>query len=125
MPIYKAPVTDTRFVLDEVLDIGRYANIPGFANASPDLVAAILEEAGKFCEEVLQPLNKVGRGVGEARKVRVAADVEDFIENEASVVYRRLVDRHCLPPCQYRPILQPFARQAGMHPSFRPCRIWD
>jgi alkylation response protein AidB-like acyl-CoA dehydrogenase len=64
MPIYKAPVTDTRFVLDEVLDIGRYANLPGFANASPDLVAAILEEAGRFCEEVLQPLNKVGDEIG-------------------------------------------------------------
>jgi alkylation response protein AidB-like acyl-CoA dehydrogenase len=64
MPIYKAPVTDTRFVLDEVLDIGRYANLPGFANASPDLVAAILKEAGRFCEEVLQPLNKVGDEIG-------------------------------------------------------------
>src|SRR6476620_2743853 len=64
MPIYKAPVNDTRFVLEQVLDIVRYATLPGFANATPDLVAAILEEAGKFCEEVLQPLNKVGDEVG-------------------------------------------------------------
>src|SRR2546430_4888596 len=64
MPTYPPPVRDSLSVLNDVLDIGRYSNLPGFANASPDLIDAILEEAGRFCEEVLQPLNKVGDEVG-------------------------------------------------------------
>ena len=37
MPTYKAPVTDTLFILNDVLSIDRYANLPGFANATSAL----------------------------------------------------------------------------------------
>src|ERR1700729_3968520 len=60
MPSYKAPVDDVMFLLSDVLHIDRYNNLPGFAEATPDLIAAVLTEAAKFCEDVLTPLNRVG-----------------------------------------------------------------
>src|ERR1700747_3624164 len=64
MPVYKAPVDEVLFLLNDVFHIERYANLPGFADASPDLVEAVLGEAGKFCEDVLTPLNKTGDAEG-------------------------------------------------------------
>src|SRR3984957_579617 len=60
MPTYKAPVADVMFLLNDVFHIDRYNNLPGFADATPDLIAAVLGEAAKFCEDVLTPLNRVG-----------------------------------------------------------------
>ncbi len=60
MPIYKAPVEDVMFLLGDVFHVEKYSNLPGFADASPDLIEAILGEAARFCEDVLTPLNRVG-----------------------------------------------------------------
>lgn len=60
MPVYKAPVTDTEFVLNEVINLQQYTGLPGFEEVTPDLVSAILAEGAKFVEEVTQPLNQVG-----------------------------------------------------------------
>ncbi|MBW3097461.1 acyl-CoA dehydrogenase C-terminal domain-containing protein [Pseudohoeflea coraliihabitans] len=60
MPVFKAPVDDTLFILHEVLNLDRYANMPGFSDASADVVEAIIQEAARFSEEVLFPLNQVG-----------------------------------------------------------------
>lgn len=60
MPSYKAPLREYNFLLYELLGIQQYSNLPGFSDASEDLVRAILEEAAKLTEEVLQPLNQVG-----------------------------------------------------------------
>ncbi|CCD95996.1 putative acyl-CoA dehydrogenase [Bradyrhizobium sp. ORS 375] len=60
MPIYKAPVEDVTFLLNDVFQIDRYDNLPGFSDASADVREAIIGEAAKLAEEVLQPLNRVG-----------------------------------------------------------------
>ena len=60
MPTYKAPVDDALFLLNDVFHLDRYGNLPGFSDASPDVVEAVLREAAKFSEEVLTPLNRTG-----------------------------------------------------------------
>ncbi|MBM3569284.1 MAG: acyl-CoA dehydrogenase [Alphaproteobacteria bacterium] len=60
MPSYNAPLRDMRFVLHEVLGVGNYQNLPGFEDASPDTVDAVIEEGAKFAQEVLQPINQSG-----------------------------------------------------------------
>jgi len=60
MPVYKAPTRDTRFLINELLRLEQFADLPGFENTSVDMVDAVVEECGKFCSEVLAPLNLPG-----------------------------------------------------------------
>ena len=61
MTTYKAPLRDYRFVLNELLDAGTVLpSLPGYEEATPETVEAILEEGAKLCEEVLFPLNRSG-----------------------------------------------------------------
>ncbi len=60
MPTYTAPTRDTRFVVNELLDLASYGNLPGFENATPDMIDTVINEAGKFCAEVLAPVNQAG-----------------------------------------------------------------
>ena len=67
MPSYKAPVEDTLFLLNDVLDYETHATLPGFAEAPSDVAAQIIAEAGRLCEEVIAPLNASGDQAGCAR----------------------------------------------------------
>ncbi len=65
MSDYKVPMRDMQFIMNELLDFaGHYEQIGKGEDADPDVVAAILEENTKFCENVLAPLNAVGDAQG-------------------------------------------------------------
>lgn len=61
---YRPPVSEQRFVLEIIARIDELAALPGFESATPDLVDAILSEAGKLAANVIAPLNAVGDRVG-------------------------------------------------------------
>jgi len=88
MPIYKAPVEDVLFLLNDVFHIERFANLPGFADATPDVVQAIVGEAAKFCEEVLAPLNRIGDRQGCRRHDDGSVTTPDGFRD----AYRRYVE---------------------------------
>ena len=60
MPTYTAPARDARFVVNEVLDLASYGNLPGFESATSDIIDMVLGEGGRFCQQVLAPLNRSG-----------------------------------------------------------------
>ena len=60
MPVYTAPLDDIRFVLNDVLNAQQLSEMPAYAEASPDLINQVLEEAAKICQDVLFPLNLSG-----------------------------------------------------------------
>ena len=60
MPRYQAPLRDMKFLLNEVLEIGSYSNLPRFADAPSDVIEAVLDGGAAFAAEILQPLNAIG-----------------------------------------------------------------
>ena len=88
MPTYKAPVDDALFLLNDVFHIEHYGNLPGFSDASPDVVEAVLREAAKFSEEILTPLNRVGDKEGCKR----AADGSVTTPKGFKEAYKQIVE---------------------------------
>jgi butyryl-CoA dehydrogenase len=60
MASYKAPLRDMRFALYELHDVEGLTKYPGYEEMTRDLIDPVLDEAAKFCEEILQPLNRSG-----------------------------------------------------------------
>ena len=85
---YTPPVRDYSFLLRDLLELERYANLPAFADASMDVVDQILQEAGRFTGEVLAPLNSVGDKEG----CHWAADNSVTTPKGFKEAYRQLVD---------------------------------
>ena len=88
MPVYAAPLREYRFLLREVLEIERYSNLPGFSDATPELIDQILDEAGRFASEVIQPLNVVGDREGCTRSADGAVKAPTGFKD----AYKQLVD---------------------------------
>lgn len=64
MPAYKAPLDDIRFLLHDVHDVAQLSSLPGFEEATPDVIDAVLAEGAAMCEQVLFPLNQSGDAEG-------------------------------------------------------------
>jgi len=84
---YVAPIKELQFVLTELADIGSVARHPGFEEATPDMVEAILEEAGRYAAEILEPLNRTGDQQGTRLENDRVVSPEGFAE-----AYRQFVE---------------------------------
>jgi len=78
MTDYRAPLDDMRFVLNDVVGMSEISGLPGYEEATADLVDAVLEEAGKLAGEVIGPLNQTGDQVGSKLENGVVRQPEGF-----------------------------------------------
>ena len=60
MQVYNAPLRDMRFVLNELHNDDGFGDLPGMEEFDTDLTDAVLEEAARFCRDILLPLNRSG-----------------------------------------------------------------
>jgi alkylation response protein AidB-like acyl-CoA dehydrogenase len=58
--MYRAPLRELQFVIEELLGAAQLASCPGLAEYSDELAVSVLEEAARFAQSVLDPLNKPG-----------------------------------------------------------------
>jgi acyl-CoA dehydrogenase len=91
---YAAPLEEMRFVLDRLAGLPQIAALPGFEDAQPDVVEAILTEAARFATEVLAPLNATGDHQGCRWEAGRVTTPDGF-----PLAYRQFVDAgwHAVP----------------------------
>lgn len=87
MSDYVAPLKDIQFVLTELAELERLCALPDFAESPPDVIAAVLEEAGKFAGGVLAPLNAAGDRQGAVCENNSVQETPGFAD-----AYRQFVE---------------------------------
>jgi len=87
MSAYQAPIDDMRFVMNEIANMADISDLPGYEDVSPDLIDAILEEAGKTASEILAPINRSGDEQGCVIENGVVRTPDGFKD-----AYRQFID---------------------------------
>jgi 3-(methylthio)propanoyl-CoA dehydrogenase len=85
--MYQAPVRDLRFVLDELLGVASLAAFPRYQEFSSDLAASVIDEAARFSQDVLAPINRIGDSIGAVFRDGAVKMPEQFRS-----AYRQFVD---------------------------------
>ena len=84
---YTAPLADIRFTLREVAGQAAVGALPGYENATEDMIDAVLEEAGKLSGNALAPLNRIGDQQGVKLENGVVRTPDGF-----AGVYQQFID---------------------------------
>ena len=87
MTVYKSPEKEFNFLLNEVFDYASLAALPGFEDATPEMVESVLPEAAKFFEQVVAPTNQPGDQQG-SKLIDGKVKIPDALEG----VYPQLVE---------------------------------
>ncbi len=88
MSDYRAPVEDMDFVLQHVVNVGRFADFEPFSHVDAREIAGLLDEAGRFFSEVVAPTNRIGDTQGSQRNADGSVTTPDGVAD----AYRKLVD---------------------------------
>src|SRR4051812_8391826 len=80
MSTYAAPIRDMKFAVKELIGVDYFAGLTGCEDLTPDVVDAVLEEAGKFASGVLDPLNRQGDITGARFLANGVASPPGFVE---------------------------------------------
>lgn len=88
---YRAPVEEFKFLFDNIVGLEAIAKTSRFENASDDVVLAILNEAGKICEEVLSPLQRSGDQDGARLENGIVRTTPGFADG-----YKAIADAGCI-----------------------------
>ena len=88
MSDFVAPLNDIRFTLNHVASLEEISKLNGYQHADPETVANILEEAARFFEDVIAPLDRIGDQVGSV----LGADGQVRTPDGFKDAYRKYVD---------------------------------